>query len=145
MRNSCCFFLLAISWPFVACASTLGTIHGPGNSLLAILSIAFMAWPIFLGMVIINLIAAFAIVHNVQKNQMAPALVPGLIKISFLIAALSFTFGPLAAIPALVCAYIARKKYPDAPGSGLIQASFVIGYLFLAQLAIGVLVFSINS
>ena len=61
------------------------------------------------------------------------AFIPNLTKAAFVLTTMSFSFGPLTAIPGLLCAYISKKKLPQAPGKGLLTASFFIGYLVVVQ------------
>jgi len=61
------------------------------------------------------------------------AFIPNLTKAAFVLTTMSFSLGPFSAIPGLICAYISRKKLPQAPGGGLLTASFFIGFLVVVQ------------
>ena len=124
-------------------ASTIGTIQGPADLLAASVIIMVMAWPWVIAILILNITVAIAIIWWVQKNQMKPvgtepilptsAFIPDLTKAAFVLTTMSFSLGPLTAIPGLICAYVSRKKHPQAPGGGLLTASFFIGFLLVVQ------------
>ena len=123
-------------------ASTIGTIQGPADLLAASVIIMLAAWPLSIAIFILNITVAIAIVWRVQRNQMKlvgpasvlpkSAFIPNLTKAAFVLTTMSFSW-PLTAIPGLLCAYISKKKLPQAPGKGLLTASFFIGYLVVVQ------------
>lgn len=121
-----------------------GAIQEPVDLIGLPIYIAMMTWPVFVPLFILNLAVSIAIMRMAQKRQAAhigsnAALsdvnrIPNLTKVAFVLTTLSFTFGPLSGIPGLLLAHLGKFRNQVAPGKGLLTASFLIGYLSVAQL-----------
>ena len=146
LRGACGLggLLAALAWSANAAASTLGTIgDGPLEMLKVVAVLMLLLWPLTLALLAANIVLSLFVIRwanqSLARGERGPGNhLPPMVKAAFFLSSLSFTLGPLTALPGVVCAHLARTDR-NTPGHGLNVAALVIGYFALFSLVAGLL------
>lgn len=112
-----------------ACATTIGASIGPQDLFMLFLWMLTALWQYVIALVLANVAISVFIIFLIQRSHKTR--IPSPVRFAFIITLLSIPLGPIAGIPGLICTHYVHRKYKNIPESGLISASFVIGYLLL--------------
>ncbi len=150
LRVACALACLG-AWCGGAVASTLGYMRhlGPLELVELVIRLMLWLWPITLALFMANVVLGMFIIRwtnqSLDRRKPAPAMpLTAMVEAGFFLSFLSFTLGPLAALPGLVCAHLARTDR-GTPGRSLIVAALAIDYAVLMSVAASLLVASLGS